>query len=224
MKKIVIDPGHGGKDPGAVRGSLREKDFTLQISKEIKAYLQKHFVCEVILTRETDTFVELSKRTKIANSSKADVFVSIHLNAGAPNATGYEVLVHPSSKAAVFLASEISKRLAKTQLTSRGIKTRSDIYVLKHTKMPAALVEVGFITNENDMAYIQANLKTIAALIAEGVASFLNLQKKTQELYRVVLKTGTYASLSQAENAKKIIEEVTKKVAKVYKIEIIKEA
>ena len=82
VKRIVIDPGHGGKDPGAIgKRGLKEKDVTLKISKLLKKELQKRLNAKIILTRERDVFIPLEERTAIANSKKADLFVSIHVNA-----------------------------------------------------------------------------------------------------------------------------------------------
>jgi N-acetylmuramoyl-L-alanine amidase len=86
VRKIVIDPGHGGKDPGAMAFGLKEKNIVLQIAKTLAPVLQKELGCEVILTRNSDTFVPLEERTAIANTESADLFVSLHVNA------------HPSAK------------------------------------------------------------------------------------------------------------------------------
>ena len=86
VKKIVIDPGHGGKDPGAMAFNIKEKDVVLKIAKMLGPVLQKELGCEVIFTRDDDVFVPLEERTAIANTENADLFVSLHINA------------HPSSK------------------------------------------------------------------------------------------------------------------------------
>ena len=86
VRRIVLDPGHGGKDPGAMANGLKEKDIVLKLAKELKPLLERDLGCEVILTRDTDTFISLEERTAIANTQSADLFVSLHINA------------HPSSK------------------------------------------------------------------------------------------------------------------------------
>ena len=86
VKKIVIDPGHGGKDPGAMAFGMKEKDIVLQIAQDLAPVLQRELGCEVLLTRDTDVFVPLEERTAIANTENADLFVSLHVNA------------HPSAK------------------------------------------------------------------------------------------------------------------------------
>jgi N-acetylmuramoyl-L-alanine amidase len=86
VRKIVLDPGHGGKDPGAIANGMKEKDIVLDIAKRLVPVLQRDLGCEVILTRSDDTFIPLEERTAIANTQGADLFVSLHINA------------HPSAK------------------------------------------------------------------------------------------------------------------------------
>ncbi len=81
VKKIVIDPGHGGKDPGAIANGLKEKNITLRVAKKLKKRLEKDLNCQVIITRNTDTFISLEERTAIANANNADLFISLHINA-----------------------------------------------------------------------------------------------------------------------------------------------
>lgn len=154
MSKIVIDPGHGGKDPGATGGGVCEKAVVLNVSKKIAAFLEAKG-CTVMLTRETDVFVELSDRARMANAAKADLFVSIHCNSARSNAraTGMEVYHYTR-------ASEDSKRAARViydkllpvcGLRGRGVKA-DNFAVLRETAMPAVLVELGFISNPGDCA------------------------------------------------------------------------
>lgn len=81
VKTIVIDPGHGGRDPGAVANGLKEKNIVLQLSEEVKKRLEESLECKVVLTREEDTYLSLEERTAIANGNEADLFLSIHVNA-----------------------------------------------------------------------------------------------------------------------------------------------
>lgn len=105
--RIVVDPGHGGKDPGAVRGKYREKDWNLDVAKELARLLKKGGF-EVKMTREKDTFIALSERSKIANQFKADLFVSVHTNASKNrNANGFQVYFR-SEKATDKEAAEVA--------------------------------------------------------------------------------------------------------------------
>lgn len=91
VKKIVIDPGHGGKDPGAMAFNIKEKDVVLRIAKVLAPVLERELGCEVLLTRETDVFIPLEERTAIANTENADLFVSLHVNAHpSPKVRGLE--------------------------------------------------------------------------------------------------------------------------------------
>ncbi len=81
VKTIVIDPGHGGKDPGAIANGLKEKNIVLKVAKGLKSRLEKDLHCKVIITRKTDTYISLEERTAIANANNADLFISLHINA-----------------------------------------------------------------------------------------------------------------------------------------------
>jgi len=100
VKTIVIDAGHGGKDPGAVGNNLKEKDITLSVALKLGELIKKHFNdVKVVYTRNTDEFVELFKRAKIANNAKADLFISIHVNSNKkPDPSGAETYVMGLSK------------------------------------------------------------------------------------------------------------------------------
>jgi len=95
INKIVIDPGHGGKDPGAIaRNGLKEKDIVLAVSKKLALMLREKLGCEVVLTRTTDIFIPLEERTAIANTEKGDLFISVHVNsAPSPRLLGVETYV-----------------------------------------------------------------------------------------------------------------------------------
>ena len=172
MQKVVIDPGHGGKDPGGTGGGVREKAVVLNVAKKIAAYLEARG-CTVMLTRETDVFVELSDRARMANAAKADLFVSIHCNS-APNssATGMEVYVHTSRGADSTRAARAiyDRLLPASGLRGRGVKSK-DLAVLRETAMPAVLVELGFISSDNDRAKLVSDewQERAADAIAAGI-------------------------------------------------------
>lgn len=145
MTKIWIDAGHGGKDSGAVGNGLVEKDWVLTVAKQIQNELMKAGF-EVGMTRTNDTFYELSDRAKKANSFKADLFISIHFNAG--GGKGYEDYIYTSVP---FRTIEIQNILHKNiinQVTKYGIRNRgmkrADFAVLRKTTMDAILLEAGF--------------------------------------------------------------------------------
>ena len=170
MKTICIDAGHGGKDPGACAGGVREKDIALDVALKTGALLTDY---DVIYTRITDVYVSLSKRVRIANAAEADLFVSIHCNS-APNssANGMEVYVHTSRGAdSTRAAHAIYDRLLPVSgLKGRGVKA-NNYAVLRETKMPAVLVELAFISNDGDRAKLVSEewLERAAKAIAEGI-------------------------------------------------------
>lgn len=148
---IVIDAGHGGKDPGAINGAYREADAALDISYLLAEELIKQGY-KAIMTRSDDTFIELYDRCKIANYHNADLFISIHLNASTnKSAYGIETWSHPNSIKGNQFASFVQKALIdELQARDRGVKQSSGLCVLKHTKAPAILIETGFISNDNE--------------------------------------------------------------------------
>lgn len=176
MKTICIDAGHGGKDPGACAGGVREKDIALDVAKKIRAHLQA-VGYGVILTREQDKFVSLGNRAAEANMWGADLFVSVHCNS-APNssANGMEVYVHTSRGADSTRAAHAiyDRLLPASGLKGRGVKA-NNYAVLRETAMPAVLVELGFISNPSDCAKLVSEewqeraAEAIAAGIMEAV-------------------------------------------------------
>lgn len=177
MKTVCIDPGHGGKDPGATGGGVREKDIALDVSKKIRAYLQAA-KCSVILTRENDTFISLGNRAAEANMWGADLFVSVHCNSVKDNAraTGMELYHYTRASDASKRAARViyEKLLPVCGLRGRGVKSK-DLAVLRETSMPAVLVELGFISNPSDRAKLTnfAWQDDAAEAIADGIVEAL---------------------------------------------------
>lgn len=181
---IIIDPGHGGEDKGTLsllKPVYQEKHFTLITAKILKDYLQ-NLGHQVKMTRSEDIFIPLSKRAEIANEANARLFVSIHYNS-APSieAKGIEVFYYKSETD--ILRTNTSKDLAKDVLDSlisfskaksRGVKA-GNYAVIRETKMPAILVEGGFLTNEEELQKIKdpQYLKQIAWGIAQGIDQHL---------------------------------------------------
>lgn len=192
MPKVVIDPGHGGVDPGAVGpGRVKEKDVNLLVSKKVAEILSP--LADVRLTRSGDLapgdeLNELWVRAQIANNWGAECFVSIHCNSAAsPQAHGTETHYYTGSSLGKQLASAIQKRLLiNTGLTDRGIK-EANFSVLRNTKCTAALVEMAFISNPTEESYLKSSQfqdKTARA-IAEGIAEFLALEVPQDEKVKI---------------------------------------
>lgn len=172
-KRIVIDAGHGGKDPGAVNHSKHEAVATLAIAKKVGSLLKKNGF-SVKYTRATDRFVSLSERCKISNQFNADAFISIHLNSAANReATGIETWRHEKVGATTkSLATNVQTELiAATGARDRGVKTSTTLYVLKHTVAPAVLIECGFLSNNEEAKLLFASKyqDKIAQAIVKGI-------------------------------------------------------
>lgn len=158
-KVIVIDPGHGGKDSGTISvNNYYEKDINLEIAKKLHEKLIS-MDYKVILTRDRDEFIDNNDRADMANENKARVFVSIHGNAIENNnsVNGAQVLYYPGRQSTIndpdndMLAQTILDKLVEgTGATNKGIVGREDLIVLNQTKMPAIIVEYGFLTNEHE--------------------------------------------------------------------------
>ena len=171
---VCVDPGHGGKDPGAVAfDGLREKDVVLDISRKLASKLRS-FELDVVLTRESDVYVPLLERAYTANKANADLFVSVHTNSvTSRQAHGAEVLVYSVTSSSVPVAEDILSNLTELGLRNRGIKPRPKLIVLKRTDMPAVLVETAFISCNSGVDYkllrSQDGRDKIADAIARGV-------------------------------------------------------
>lgn len=172
---IYIDPGHGGSDPGAVGGGYRESELALAISKKLSETLEANGI-KTVLTRTSDTDVTLASRCTAANNANADGFVSIHLNAnGGTPGTGAETLVYSTGTRGYELATAVQSNLINdTGAVNRGVKLRPGLYVLRATRMPAVLVETGFINNEADRGRLiePGYQATLAAAIAKGICAW----------------------------------------------------
>jgi len=181
MVKVFLDPGHGGRDPGAVANGLQEKVLTLDIALKTKNYLLRDYAgVEVRLSREGDTDVTLQERVKMANAWGAHLYVSIHVNAG--GGTGFESFVH-RPEAAVYRDVIHDEIVKATQFRDRGQKW-ADFYVLKHSNAPALLTENGFLDHPEDSARLRdpafrdAIARGHARGIARAIASALDLPQK----------------------------------------------
>lgn len=154
---IVVDPGHGGDDPGATGFGLEEADVVLDIGKRLRDLLEAEGAT-VLMTRETDETVSLTDRTDLANDNDADRFVSIHANAcGDCGARGTETYYHDSldetSDAADLADKAQTEMVDHLGTTDRGVK-QANFHVLRETEMPAILAETAFIDQEDDNAIL----------------------------------------------------------------------
>ena len=219
IRTIVIDPGHGGKDPGAIgRRGTKEKNVVLKIAHKLAKDLHKNLKTRVILTRYHDIFLPLAERTAIANREKADLFISIHCNASLKSRTkGFEIyflsdkasdeeaqavanmenavmaleerteernelssilwslamneFMNESSEICSLVSSEVDRRLRTVD--NRGVK-QAGFTVLRGAKMPAILVEVGFISNRSEERKLKSSKfqKNLVESVCVGVEKY----------------------------------------------------
>ncbi|HID70972.1 MAG TPA: N-acetylmuramoyl-L-alanine amidase [Desulfobacterales bacterium] len=219
VRKIVVDPGHGGKDPGASAFGLKEKNIVLEIAKKLAPILKRQTGAEVILTRNSDIFIPLEERTAIANTNEADLFISLHINAHpSPKIHGLETYylnlstnaeamrvaafenatsthqmsdlqdilsdimknskINESSRLAGFVHNSLCdgmEGIQKKDFKNLGVK-QAPFYVLIGAEMPAILIEMAFITNQQDSEHLNTDtfLEVIADEIGQGVQSYIH--------------------------------------------------
>lgn len=180
-KLIVLDPGHGGNKPGAQSNGIREKTLNLLIAQEMKAALEKTGA-RVILTRDGDYDINLSNRPAVADKHGADFLISIHCNALAPETlTGIETYYHPGQPSSRVLAHSIHDRLIKnTGMKDRGARLDTKLSaiglsVLRNAKVPAILLECGYIDNSRDRKLLcdDAFREKIARGVVEGLRQYV---------------------------------------------------
>lgn len=184
-KVIYIDPGHGGMDPGCVYKDIYEKDINLKIALKLRDELEKNGAI-VYLTRDSDVDLssnthnhkksDLNNRIKAINKSKADVFVSIHLNSYS-SSTWYGVQLFYNDK------NRLNERFAKIMQENikelngdRKYKKNNDLYLLKNIQIPGILVEVGFLSNANERYMLQTDKyqNKVANALHNGIVEYLN--------------------------------------------------
>ena len=172
--RVVIDPGHGGKDPGSKWYGVTEKVLTLDLSKRIQKILVAKGI-PTTLTRTTDVFIELADRAEVANKTARTVFLSVHFNAHRDRSIkGIESFYYPGSAESRLFASAIQTELGNRILTrNRGIKP-SRLKVLEKTKGTAALVECGFISNRWECQRCASTWlrQILAEEIVEGILKY----------------------------------------------------
>ena len=169
-RKVIIDAGHGGQEPGAVYEGRQEKEDALQLAFDVGNALERRGI-SVSYTRVSDVYDSPYEKAAMANASDADIFLSIHRNAmPVPGtASGVENLVYEDLGTAGALGRNIGEALAEAGWTDLGVKERPGLVILRNTKIPAVLVEVGFINNEKDNEFLDANMAATADAIADGV-------------------------------------------------------
>lgn len=169
-KYIVIDAGHGGNDFGATHGEILEKNIALSVAKEIQKINESQNKYEVILTRDSDKFPTLFERTDQINKLNPEMVISLHVNKDLKKETpdhGFEIYVQ-NSEGSKQLAEKISKKFDTRKIEGRNL------HILRETKAPAVLVELGFINNTQDREYLTSTKgqKEIAQKFVEVINEY----------------------------------------------------
>ena len=188
---VIIDPGHGGKDPGAVANGFQEKNVVLNVGRHMRDYFSKTPITAK-MTRDSDKFLELIDRAKYPSKNGGDVFVSIHTNASGSGASGQETFysattaaVNPKAQQSRALSIYLQARMQEAwNLKNRGVKTAPFTVIYRNT-VPSALVEMGFIDSSTDIKYIKSEAerkKMGRALFLGTLDYFYNYEGRTDVL------------------------------------------
>lgn len=166
---IMLDAGHGGRDPGAVYNGRQEKDDTLALTLAVGEILQNNGI-DVEYTRTTDVYETPFEKAMEANNAGVDFFVSIHRNSFPTDneVSGVETLVYDLSGLKYQVAQDIAQQLEAVGFVNLGVKARPGLVVLRRTAMPAVLVEAGFLNSDVDNQLFDDHFQDIAQAIAQG--------------------------------------------------------
>ena len=209
MAKIAIDAGHGGSDPGAVFEGRQEKDDNLRLALAVGDILKQNGQ-EVFFTRTEDVYQTPFQKATAANESGADFLVCLHRNSSPiPNQyTGVETLVYNKAGEKLEMAENINRELEEVGFRNIGVKERPGLVILRRSRMPAVLVEAGFINSEEDNRLFDEEFDRIAQGIAQGILDTVQSSSaadipEEQTYYRV--QTGAFRN---PENAQRQLEKL----------------
>ena len=182
-KVIYIDPGHGGIDPGATYKDIYEKDINLSIALKLKkelenngaiVYLTRYYDIDLSISTNNHKKSDLNNRVRAINNSNADLFISIHLNSYGTSWHGVQIFYDDNNSTNEVLASIMDKNI-KNLNGNRTYKKKNNLYLLKNIKIPGILVEVGFLSNENER-YLLTNSKyqeKVSKSLCNGIKEYL---------------------------------------------------
>jgi len=176
-KKVVLDPGHGGTDYGAIREGINEKDLTLDMTQRVTSILKSKGY-KVAMTRSDDTYLDLQERCDFTEAENPEIFVSIHVNSAVAK-DPYGIETHYYHEESKELADIIQKHLVKNIDTKNRGVLKSKFYVINHTDVPAVLVETGFLSNASERASLITDKRkqATAKAIADGIIEYLKNKK-----------------------------------------------
>ena len=200
-KTIIIDPGHGGFDPGAVYENRKEKDDNLRLALAVGQELQNAGY-QIIYTRTDDRYDSPYDKAQIANSAGGDLFLSFHRNfAETPDLyQGVQALVYDKNPLALRVAKNVNEELESIGFKNLGIESRKELVVLRRTSMPAVLLEVSFINSVEDNRLFDEKFDAIANAIATGVEHALPLTSSKETSASSMQPDDITASMSMQQN------------------------
>lgn len=197
---IMLDAGHGGRDPGAVYDGRQEKDDVLRLVLAVGEILQNNGI-DVEYTRTTDVYESPYQKAQEANEADVDFFVSIHRNSFPEENTvsGVETLVYNKEGIKYEMAQNINAQLETVGFVNLGVQARPNLVVLRRTEMPAVLVEVGFVNSDTDNLLFEQNFQDIAEAIARGILETLDMSGMNPEMQYSV-QVGAFRNQNYAKN------------------------
>ena len=204
--KIVLDAGHGGTDPGAIYKERKEKDDNLELTLAVGKILEDNGI-DVVYTRTTDIYQTPFEKEQLANQAGVDYFISFHRNSSPKDNqyNGAEVLIYDKSGIKYDMAQNIVGALGELGFKELGVNARPGLVVLRKTRMPALLVETGFLNSDEDNKLYDEKQKEIAEAIATSILGTLNDETIEQPLYYRV-QTGVFR---RRENADRMLYQLT---------------
>lgn len=173
---VIIDAGHGGWEPGAINGSIQEKDITLEIALKVEKILKEKGI-SYLMIRNDDTYVSLEDRVKTANKMEGKLFVSIHNNSfNDKSQRGILTTYNPYSPTGKDIATIMQSKIGDLCQKNRDLMPRPNLYVLRYTNMPSILLEIGFISNKQDLALLTDSSfqEKCAKRIVSGIEDILS--------------------------------------------------
>ena len=205
---IMLDAGHGGQDPGAVYKGRQEKDDNLKLALAVGKILEDNGI-NVSYTRTTDVYQTPFEKAQLANQAGVDYFISFHRNSSPKDNqyNGVEVLVYDKSGIKYQMAENIVGALGELGFREIGVKERPGLVVLRRTKMPALLIETGFINSDEDNKLFDEKFDQIARSIAEAILGTLDQETVEETLYYRV-QTGSFR---KRENADRMLYQLLEK-------------
>lgn len=205
---IMLDAGHGGQDPGAVYEGRQEKNDNLRLALAVGEILKNNGI-DVFYTRTTDIYQTPFEKAQLANQAGVDYFISFHRNSSPKDNqyNGAEVLIYDKSGIKYQMAENILGALGEVGFREIGVKERPGLVVLRRTRMPALLIETGFINSDDDNKLFNEKFNEIAQGIADAILGTLDKETVEEPLYYRV-QTGVFR---KRENADRMLYELLEK-------------